>query len=52
MSVAARRPINWNVLTVDSREPDRVPRQLSAGTAAEAAGGRIVALDDAGAGAR
>src|SRR5680860_560946 len=22
MSVAARRPINWNVLTVDSREPD------------------------------
>jgi N-acyl-D-aspartate/D-glutamate deacylase len=44
MSVAARRPINWNVLTVDSREPDRVPRQLSAGSAAEAAGGRIVAL--------
>jgi len=44
MSVAARRPINWNVLTVDSREPDRVPRQLSAGTAAGAAGGRIVAL--------
>lgn len=44
MSVAARRPINWNVLTVDSREPDRVPRQLSAGTAAEAAGGRVVAL--------
>jgi N-acyl-D-aspartate/D-glutamate deacylase len=44
MSVAARRPINWNVLTVDSREPDRVPRQLSAGDAAQAAGGRIVAL--------
>ncbi len=44
MSVAARRPLNWNVLTVDSREPDRVPRQLSAGDAAEAAGGRIVAL--------
>lgn len=44
MSVAARRPINWNVLTVDSREPERVPRQLSAGTAAEAAGGQIVAL--------
>ena len=44
MSVAARRPINWNVLTVDAREPDRVPRQLSAGSTAEAAGGRVVAL--------
>jgi N-acyl-D-aspartate/D-glutamate deacylase len=44
MSVAARRPINWNVLTVDSREPDRIPRQLSAGDIAEAAGGRVVAL--------
>lgn len=44
MSVAARRAINWNVLTVDSREPDRVPRQLSAGDRATAAGGRIVAL--------
>jgi len=44
MSVAARRPINWNVLTVDSREPDRIPRQLSAGDIAEKAGGRIVAL--------
>ncbi len=44
MSVAARRPINWNVLTVDSREPDRVPRQLEATDAAEKAGGRIVPL--------
>ncbi len=44
MSAAARRPINWNVLTVDSREPDRVPRQLSAGDRAAEAGGRIVAL--------
>jgi N-acyl-D-aspartate/D-glutamate deacylase len=44
MTVAARRPLNWNVLTIDSRVPDRVPRQLSASTAAEAAGGRIVAL--------
>ena len=24
------RPLNWNVLTVDSREPERVPRQLAA----------------------
>ncbi len=44
MSVAARRPINWNVLTVDSREPDRVPRQLEASDAAAEAGGRIVPL--------
>jgi N-acyl-D-aspartate/D-glutamate deacylase len=44
MSVAARRPINWNVLTVDSRVPERVTRQLEASTAARAAGGRVVAL--------
>jgi N-acyl-D-aspartate/D-glutamate deacylase len=44
MSVAARRPINWNVLTVDSRVPERVPRQLGASTQAKEAGGRIVAL--------
>jgi N-acyl-D-aspartate/D-glutamate deacylase len=44
MSVAARRPINWNVLTVDSRVPERVTRQLEASTIAAEAGGRIVAL--------
>ncbi len=44
MTVAARRPINWNVLTVDSRVPDRVTRQLEASTRAQEAGGRIVAL--------
>ena len=44
MSVAARRPINWNVLTVDSRVPERVTRQLEASTRAAEAGGRIVAL--------
>jgi N-acyl-D-aspartate/D-glutamate deacylase len=44
MSIAADRPINWNVLSVDARAPDRVARQLSASTAAEARGGRIVAL--------
>ncbi len=44
MSVAARRPINWNVLTVDARAPHRVERQLEASTRAEHAGGRIVAL--------
>jgi N-acyl-D-aspartate/D-glutamate deacylase len=44
MSVAAHRPLNWNVLTVDSRVPERVTRQLEASTRAEAAGGRVVAL--------
>lgn len=44
MSLAARRPLNWNVLTVDSREPERYRRQLEAGTKAYEAGARIVAL--------
>jgi N-acyl-D-aspartate/D-glutamate deacylase len=44
MSAAARRPLNWNVLTVDSREPKRVPRQLSAADRAAELGGRLVAL--------
>jgi N-acyl-D-aspartate/D-glutamate deacylase len=44
MSVAGHRPLNWNVLTVDSRVPERVTRQLEASTRAEAAGGRVVAL--------
>jgi N-acyl-D-aspartate/D-glutamate deacylase len=44
MSVAARRPINWNVLTVDAGAPERVPRQLGAADTAAAAGGRVVAL--------
>jgi N-acyl-D-aspartate/D-glutamate deacylase len=38
------RSINWNVLTVDSSVPDRVPRQLSAADVAAARGGRVVAL--------
>lgn len=44
MSAAANRPMNWNVLTVDSREPDRVPRQLQAFERAKQLGGRVVAL--------
>jgi N-acyl-D-aspartate/D-glutamate deacylase len=44
MSAAAKRPLNWNVLTVDSRKPGRIPRQLSAGDVAAERGGRIVAL--------
>ncbi|HEX6417059.1 MAG TPA: amidohydrolase family protein [Acidimicrobiales bacterium] len=44
MSAAAGRPINWNVLTVDSSVPDRVPRQLAAADRATEVGGRVVAL--------
>jgi len=44
LSAAGRRPLNWNVLTVDSRVPERIPRQLSAQDAAQARGGRVVAL--------
>ena len=44
VSAAANRPLNWNVLTVDAREPERVPRQLSAGDRATELGGRLVAL--------
>jgi N-acyl-D-aspartate/D-glutamate deacylase len=44
MSAAAQRAINWNVLTVDSRVPERITRQLEASDAARAAGGRVIAL--------
>jgi len=44
LSAAANRPLNWNVLTVDAREPERVPRQLSAWDRAAEKGGKVVAL--------
>jgi len=44
MSATARRPINWNVLTVDSRSPEVVPHQLAADDRARELGGRVVAL--------
>ncbi|WP_340378126.1 D-aminoacylase [Streptomyces sp. SS7] len=44
MSAAAGRPLNWNVLTIDSAVPERVPRQLTASERARKAGGRVVAL--------
>jgi N-acyl-D-aspartate/D-glutamate deacylase len=44
LSAIANRPLNWNVLTVDSREADRAPRQLSAYDRAQELGGRVVAL--------
>ena len=44
MSAAANRPMNWNVLSVDSRVPERVPRQVLASDRAAELGGRVVAL--------
>ncbi|WP_404818928.1 N-acyl-D-amino-acid deacylase family protein [Streptomyces phaeolivaceus] len=44
MSAVAGRPLNWNVLTIDSAVPERVPRQLEASERARKAGGRVVAL--------
>jgi N-acyl-D-aspartate/D-glutamate deacylase len=44
MSQRGNRPINWNVLTIDSAEPERYRHQLSASVQAEARGARVVAL--------
>ena len=44
MSLRADRPINWNVLTVDSAVPERSTDQLAAGAEAERRGARVVAL--------
>jgi N-acyl-D-aspartate/D-glutamate deacylase len=44
MSLAARRPLNWNVLTVDSREAQRCASQLAACEQAARRGARVVAL--------
>jgi N-acyl-D-aspartate/D-glutamate deacylase len=44
MSVAARRHLNWNLLTVLASNTDEVEAQLAAADYAAARGGRIVAL--------
>ncbi len=44
MSRAAERPMNWNVMGVSARTPERHEHQLRAGSRAQAAGARIVAL--------
>jgi N-acyl-D-aspartate/D-glutamate deacylase len=44
MSATAQRPLNWNVLTVDSNNPAGVEQQLAASDRAAELGGRIVAL--------
>ncbi len=44
MSLRGGRAVNWNVLTVDSRDPDAVEGQLRASRHADERGGRVVAL--------
>ncbi|HEV8297021.1 MAG TPA: amidohydrolase family protein [Acidimicrobiales bacterium] len=44
MSIAARRPLNWNVLTVDAAAPQRIVRQRDPSLRAAERGGRVVAL--------
>lgn len=44
MSVRANRPLNWNLLVVDTRDPGRVDRHLAVSKHAREVGGRVVAL--------
>jgi N-acyl-D-aspartate/D-glutamate deacylase len=44
MSATARRPLNWNILGVEARDPDRPAHQLRASRRAREVGGRVVAL--------
>ncbi len=44
MSLAGRRPLNWNVLSIDSAAPDRYRGQVAACQRAADAGARVVAL--------
>jgi N-acyl-D-aspartate/D-glutamate deacylase len=44
MTLAGRRPLNWNVLTIDSREPQRYHDQIAACQHARDQGGTAIAL--------
>lgn len=44
MSATASRPLNWNVLTVNTRDQDKIAHQLAAADAAAEKGGKIIAL--------
>jgi N-acyl-D-aspartate/D-glutamate deacylase len=51
LSAVGRRPLNWNVLTLDPSRPDRAEHQLTASDRARARGGEVVALMMPGGGA-
>lgn len=44
MSLRGRRPVNWNVLSVDSADPERTWHQIQASEKAAERGARVVAL--------
>ncbi len=44
MSATANRPLNWNLLTIDARTPEKTEHQLDVSDRATAKGGRVVAL--------
>jgi N-acyl-D-aspartate/D-glutamate deacylase len=44
MSLRANRPLNWNVFTIDSKQPELYAQQLAASARAAAEGARVVAL--------
>ncbi|MEX1217494.1 MAG: amidohydrolase family protein [Acidimicrobiales bacterium] len=44
MSVRANRPLNWNLLVVDTRDPGRIDRHLAVSKRARELGGRVAAL--------
>jgi N-acyl-D-aspartate/D-glutamate deacylase len=44
LSATANRPLNWNLMVVDAKDPDRRWRQLNASRRAREIGGRVVAL--------
>ena len=44
MTATANRPLNWNLLTVDARDPEKTEHQLEVSDRAAARGGKIVAL--------
>ncbi len=44
MSLAADRPLSWNVLVIDGQTPENAARQLSAGDYARERGATVIAL--------